>query len=182
MKFSSSTPAGLYKPESLSEYEIIIKHVPEYEMPIEIVDQIIIKSRQRAMLESVPKDASKRFSDIESYIAWAEKGKLLFCLLKDDDLSGLIWFSESKNEITPEAESTFAIRLYEGYSGKGLARPFMALSHFLLPRLIDVSGNTWLETDNDNFAAQKLYSGFGYIPAGVSAEGRTVMEYHSINE
>ena len=182
MSIKSSTPAEIFKPESLQDYQVVITETPKMALETVLSEQIVSKSKQGQMLKSVPNDSAVRFKDEDSLEKWSEKGKLIFCLMMQDDLGGLIWFSKSENKLAPNAETTFAIRLYDEYRGKGLAKPFMTLSHFLLPKLMDVSGNTWLETDMDNSTASSLYSSFGYVDAGISDEGRRVMEYYSISE
>lgn len=134
--------------------------------------QLIAKSRQENILKFTPKDASKRFGDAPMLEQWLAKGREIHWLLgADRDLAGIIWYGKSEfplSDVTlPEApEETFAIRIYDGYAGHGLARPFMKLSlktHVTLKkqRGEPVTG-IWLQTDIDNPAAAAAYVKFGY--------------------
>ncbi|MCA9346416.1 GNAT family N-acetyltransferase [Candidatus Saccharibacteria bacterium] len=134
-------------------------------------DQLITKSAtEKSILKYTPKDASERFTNREALKKWQSKGRSVYWLIGDgDDLAGLIWYGKSEFpldinlEDTPEY--TFAIRIYEGYAGKGLAKPFMAqsLKIFVEDSLENNYPSIWLQTDTDNGAALSAYSKFGYI-------------------
>lgn len=140
----------------------------------ELEQQLYEKSRQDHILHHTPKDAAKRFGSEAQFVQWLSKGRTLHWLLGEDrDLAGVIWYGK---EPMPEValpphlheapDETFAIRLYEGYAGRGLARE--AMGHSLAVRATqavehgDDSGGIWLQTNVDNPAALATYSGFGY--------------------
>lgn len=134
--------------------------------------QLVNKSLQSHILEHTPNDSNKRFADISSLHDWqTTKNRELHWLLgPDKDLAGIIWYGalqfplESKLHDIPS--ETFAIRIYEGYVGHGLAKPFMkqSLRIHIERKLLSnhkVSG-IWLETDVDNEVAIASYLKFGY--------------------
>lgn len=138
--------------------------------------QLITKSRQPAILQYTPKDAAERFGSPARLAAWRAKGRELHWLLGlDRDLAGIIWYGPAKFPLDaaelevplPEIpEETFAIRLYEGYAGHGLARPAMQLSLKTYVAHQQARGQKvkgiWLQTDLDNAAAVAVYTKFGY--------------------
>lgn len=169
-----------YKPSMLSNFDILTWQEPNMGCSTHILMQIIEKSNQERMLKTVPRDSSERLKNPEAYKSWASKGILFFALTDySSNVGGLIWFERRENPLAPDAETTFAIRIYDGYEGRGLAKPFMNVAHFMLPKLMDVSPNVWLETDVDNDPARGLYKSFGYEEIGITDAGRVLMAYHS---
>lgn len=138
----------------------------------ELADQLIAKSRQPAILEYTPKDAKERFANRHALQQWLAKGRHVHWLLGPGrDLAGIIWYGKADfplNIPLPEEvpTETFAIRLYEGYVGHGLARPFMALSLRVYAEQLQKQGESlpgiWLQTNVDNHAALAVYAKFGY--------------------
>lgn len=135
-------------------------------------DQLIAKSRQPNILKYTPNDAAKRFGSIEMFNTWLSKGRELHWLLgPNDDLAGVIWYGQAVFPLPdlnlPEIpQETFAIRLYAGYAGQGLARPFMNLSLKVHVQENTYDSNSltgiWLQTDIDNAPALSAYAKFGY--------------------
>ena len=133
--------------------------------------QLIEKSRQENILLHTPKDSTQRFKNNDTVHAWLAKGREVHWLLGPKrDLAGIIWYGPAApphdidtNGIVPE---TFAIRIYDGYVGKGLARPFMLQSLRILVDDRISQGKLmpfiWLETDIDNIPAVTSYTKFGY--------------------
>lgn len=138
---------------------------------MELERQLVEKSRQENILLHTPKDAAERFKDHESVEKWLAKGREVHWLLgKDNDLAGIIWYGPAEpphpidtKGVTPE---TFAIQIYDGYVGNGLARPFMLQSLRVLVQERKAAGRPvpfiWLETDIDNIPAVTSYTKFGY--------------------
>lgn len=133
--------------------------------------QLIEKSRQRNILRFTPNDAAKRFGDPEMLKRWLEKGREIHWLLgADNDLAGIIWYGKSPfpadADLPDRPDETFAIRLYEGYTGHRLAVPFMRQSLGIYARdkleRGDPIKGIWLETNVDNPAALASYTKFGY--------------------
>jgi hypothetical protein len=138
----------------------------------ELQAQLFQKSRQPKILEFTPKDAAERFGDQAMFNKWKAGGKELYWLLgENNDLGGIIWYGSKefplKDLQLPEMPTeTFAIRLYDGYSGHGLAVPAMRQTLRLHTEALRQQGKEpaglWLETDTDNPAALKVYTNFGY--------------------
>jgi hypothetical protein len=140
--------------------------------------QLLTKSRQASILQYTPKDAGQRFGSPAMLEHWRAKGREIHWLLgANHDLAGIIWYGKSPfpldaQQFAPQLmasevpQETFAIRLYDGYAGHGLARPFMQQSlrvhvQHQQANHQPVSG-VWLQTDITNPAAIAAYIKFGY--------------------
>lgn len=146
-----------------------------------IAKALVQKSLEALMLQNVPKDHSRRFTDEAAAQTWWQSapGRLFYPLLKDNDLAGVVWYTpEPDTEST--AEHTFAIRLYECARGASISMPFMQASYNDAARH-GVTNGVWLETDTTNRAARYLYSRFGYQTTAERDDGRVHMVY-GINE
>lgn len=136
----------------------------------ELERQLIKKSREPSILKYTPKDASKRFRDEKALEAWKTGRHIYWLLGEGNDLAGIIWYGKKEFPLTKELperpEETFAIRIYDGYSGHGLAVPAMRQTLRMHAEAAKGSGEPirgiWLETDDDNPAALKVYTRFGY--------------------
>jgi RimJ/RimL family protein N-acetyltransferase len=137
----------------------------------QLEQQLFRKSQEPNILQYTPKDAAQRFGSKEMFEAWKAGGRELYWLLgKDNDLAGVIWYGKKappKQVDMPEQPSeTFAIRLYDGYSGHRLAVPAMRQTLQIHAKASEARGEPlsgiWLETDTDNPAALKVYTRFGY--------------------
>jgi phosphotransacetylase/GNAT superfamily N-acetyltransferase len=137
----------------------------------ELIAQLVANSRQEPMLRFTPKDAAERFKDEASFHAWQAKGRTVHWLLaKDNTLAGIIWYGKSTCPVAFDGDfqpdETFAIRVYDGFSGYGLAKPFMKQSLRILLEARRASNEPmngiWLETDDDNPSAVAVYTSFGY--------------------
>lgn len=151
-------------------------------------NQLIAKSLQPNILKFTPKDSSERFNNLDSYHKWQAKGRILHWLIgPDSDLAGIIWYGLSKFPLDISLQHTptytFAIRIYDGYAGKGLARPFMTQSlQILAKQLGDMSQqipSIWLQTDTDNPAAIAAYTKFGYVEVHRNEKRVTMVLYAS---
>ena len=160
-----------YKLKTWSDPRIVAIAVgrnPHYESLLEK------KSQQRNIRQHTPKDASERFASPLLFEQWYKKGREIHWLITDnDDVAGIIWYGASsfpldwqKLSLPEEPTETFAIRLYDGYTGRGLARPFMLESlRIHIQRELKQKNSIqaiWLETDIDNIAAVAAYTKFGY--------------------
>lgn len=130
--------------------------------------QLIIKSSQVNIRKFTPRDHDERFKSPESINEWFAKGRQLHWLVsRSGDLAGVIWYGQSllaDDQTGPNY--TFAIRLYDGYAGKGLAGKFMRLSlkifaDYVRETSVEFKG-IWLKTDVTNAAAIAAYTKFGY--------------------
>ncbi len=165
-------------PERLEEEGLKVIVAQARDVPEKYIKQVIEKSRQPHVMQfEGHEDAGGRFKDLPAYQKWAEKDRLVYLLMNNEDVGGIIWFGRRLNEhIDPKYQLTFGIRLYEGCVGKGLAVPFMRVTHDDLKRFYP-GESIWLDFAEDNIAARKAYEKFGYIHL-TEAEGRAVMGYH----
>lgn len=135
----------------------------------DLENQLISKSSQSAILKFTPRDHNERFASPESVDKWFAKGRELHWLVSDSgDLAGIIWYGQSYLDDTATGPNyTFAVRLYEGYAGKGLAGTFMRQSLKIFAENIRQADaeftGIWLKTDVINVAAIAAYTKFGYI-------------------
>lgn len=137
----------------------------------DLVEQLIEKSRQPNILKYTPNDAAKRFGDRAMFDAWKAGGREIYWLVGEGgDLAGIIWYGKKdfplQIDLPEKPTETFAIRIYDGYSGHGLAVPAMRQTLRMHEQAAVARGETppgiWLETDVDNPAALKVYTRFGY--------------------
>lgn len=166
-------------PDRLIEEGLSILFGAAREVSEEYVKQIIEKSRQPHVMKfEGHEDTEGRFKDIDTYREWAKKDRIVYLLInpKTSDVGGILWFGEKTNElIDPSYNLTFGIRLYEGYVGKGLSKPFMQATHNDAKRFYP-RHRLWLDFAKDNIAAQKAYQSFGYKELA-RTESRVVMGY-----
>ncbi|MDO8335831.1 MAG: hypothetical protein Q7T74_03575 [Candidatus Saccharibacteria bacterium] len=169
-------PLGQFEPQ-LEGFRICVGPGVDWNGSATFRDQIIENSRQPHIFDFAPDDAARRFKDVESLALWAEEGKVVFCLSDASmSLAGLAWFGKRTNEHAPGLDTTFAIRMYEGFVGRGLAAPFMRMVHDNVGTYLNVSSGTWIETAATNTRSMELFQDFGYVP--VHSAERVVMQYH----
>lgn len=139
--------------------------------------RLVEQSRQAEILKWTPRDAAERFVTVPAADQWyrnANKMPITYSLgLTAIRLPGFAWFSIQKNKETPGANVTFGIRIYEGYNGRGLARPFAEAVHNDMDH--QYGAGVWLETDMNNTAAYKLYEHLGYVAVNEMAGNRILM-------
>ena len=163
------------------EQEPIIIASSVLDVPDFITKQIISKSQQNEITANCPDDTDRRFTNKEAMLQWGrETPTTIMSLMKGYDLAGMIFFRKKEHELS-RYDTTFAIRMYHGYRGMGLASEFMRDSHdFFMRPIGDVFRNPtqgiWLETDRKNTGALELYKKFGYVAVGGRAE-RVIMQY-----
>ena len=132
--------------------------------------QIIESSKQSHILDNTPKDATERFVSQTSILNRLVSPHLMLLLVdkNNDELAGLSWFRPTEQSPVPDTQLTYAHRLYEHHTGRGLSIPFARASHQIAREQYG-EVNVWLETRIDNTPAVRTYEAIGY---------RT----HSINE
>ena len=123
------------------------------------------------------------------YEAWYAKERYPFGLIAaDETLAGIIWFGpkefpgliEGVAPTTNKPWHTFAIRLYPPYRGKRLALPFAEVVFAEHAKLFPGFA-VWLDTQNENEGAIRLYQKLGFVACGQKAnldgsgDGRLVM-------
>jgi hypothetical protein len=170
-------------PDRLIDEKLDVAVAKAEDVPDEYILQVIEKSRQPHVMKfESHEDAGGRFKDLAAYKKWAEKERLVYLLIshengkKTPDVGGIIWFGKRQNELVDKKyQLTFGIRLYEGCVGKGLAVPFMTLTHEDMKRYYPTQ-SIWLDFVDENIAARKAYLSFGYEILN-EADGRVVMGY-----
>ncbi len=140
-----------------------------------LAEQLVTRSREPEMLRRVPRDALQRFRDVDSAHEWYRKNKrIVYALAHEAILGGVVWFS-SAPRAENNASHTFAIRMYESSRERGMAGPFMSAALVDFENLDEGMQNIWLETDNDNLPALKLYKQQGFTPIHQDKDGRVTM-------
>ena len=143
----------------------------------DVAQQLVELSQQSHILQYTPNDHGRRFASEQSAHDWYHAHERAVYTLGEHAIDGIIWFGESRSDIA-DGDYTFAIRMYEGAQGKGLARGFMQGAHQDFREQLDYDGAIWLETDIDNVAARALYAKAGYQEVRTVDE-RVVMEQKS---
>lgn len=164
-------------PEQLKQNGLDVRVALAKDVPEDYVKQILDNSRQAHVMKfEGHEDVGGRFKDMEAYREWAEKDRLVYLLMNGEEVGGVIWFGERENEnIDKEYSLTLGIRLYEGFVGKGLSKPFMSVAHEDMRRFYPAQ-SIWLDYDQDNTVAGKAYGSFGYQYL-TQHDGRIIMGY-----
>lgn len=135
------------------------------------IDQLIEYSLVDEMVGKFTHDRD-RFKDRKSFDEWIKKGRTITVMTNNKgDLLGIFWEGLKEMPLGDKKyNKTFAIRIYGEARGKGLALGFMQ-------RCIKGKGY-WLETNDKNEVAKKLYTKFGFKRVGdVNENGEVVMIY-----
>ncbi len=125
----------------------------------ELAAKIVENSRQPLILAMAPRDASERFTDVETAMRWfhSSSDRQFYSLARASQLAGVLWFTKKALE---DAEYTLAIRMYDPFVGQGLGTLFSDDAH---RRFMDIyEGNTWADINVDNHASQRLAFKSGY--------------------
>ena len=132
--------------------------------------QLVERSREPHIVEYCPNDSGGRFGDLQRIAKWQSKGRLALPLVRGLgngalELAGFGWMGpgtpgEDEPPI-PGAETTFAIRLYQGAFGQGNALPY---TRAILAANQAISGDSgvWLEAWGDNEPAVRTYEHAGF--------------------
>lgn len=146
-----------------------------------LAPELVEASKEPRIMQFTPNDHLKRFSTVEAANSWhdnSEKNPVIYALRDETsrELAGIAWFSRQQHEhINPTYSTTFAIRLYDIARSQGLSYPFAQVVHNDYTSAPEIErGNIWLETDQDNIAAQKLYEKLGYTTI-LAANNRIIM-------
>ena len=142
------------------------------------VDQFTQRSSDRSDEELHRFTSDYKRIALGGYETWYAKERYPFALLDTDGtLAGIIWFGpkefpevvQGKMPQTPNPWDTFAIRLYPPYRGQRLAFPF---SEFVFKAYIEMmpGRSVWLDTQNENSGAIRLYEKLGFTKCGQKAE------------
>lgn len=152
----------VYDAERIDEYQaggiLVLRGLTEA-----LREQLVTKSREPAILKWTPRDAAERFTDVDAVKA-REIDIHNYPLVRrcgdgSLDLAGLLWLSPRPNH---GANFTYAVRLYEGYGKQGLAERLTNAAIRDFGRLHPEETSLWLDTDNNNEAARRLYEKTGW--------------------
>ena len=103
---------------------------------------------------------AERFETLEKTLELHEQeSQKIFYSLVDTAIKGVIWFGPSEIQYS-DAPTTFAIRIYTGGRGRGLAGDFIEAAHEDFTT--DQGGDTWLKVQAGNETARGLYLKHGY--------------------
>lgn len=149
---------------------------PRAIVPEQLVQAIVQSSKQDHIRATTPDDELVRFTDREAFCDWFAQGKLLFALMQTSTqaLAGIGWFSQQTNVYAKHATHTYAHRLYEGFTGKGLSTPFAAVLHARAKQHIG-EGPYWLSVRRSNYAAIRTYENIGYSTTSVQGDRRIMI-------
>lgn len=150
---SEVTPVRSHSIASLGEFKIF-RGFDET-----VAKQVVDQSTQPSIRAMTPRDPSERFPDVDAAMEWyhSSPDRIFYSLGYRAHLAGIIWFSKSTFQ---DAERTFAIRVYEPFSGHGLGTTFGQAAHEDLVH--EYSGSLWADFHVDNIASQTVARKLGY--------------------
>lgn len=161
-------------PDRFTEEGLLVLRASASNLPDNLIEQLVESSRQPHVMEHEAdedvgtSEAPGRFFDITSFKKWASgKSRIVYLLLDSEDIEtakvgGIIWYGQRDHAMSSDANVTFAIRIYEGFVGKGLGTPFMQATHDDLGREKLLKGGLWLDLVEGNDRAEHLYKKMGY--------------------
>ena len=164
--------------------EVLVQHglslhiyAPQTVVPEAIIEALVQNSRQDHIMATTPNDQLVRFANKNAFLDWFAHGKLLGTLIETNtqSLAGVAWFSKQTNPHAKHATYTYAHRLYEGFTGRGLSTPFAAAMHKRAGEYIG-SGPYWLSVLISNTAAIRTYEHIGYVTTSVQANRRIMIK------
>lgn len=137
----------------------------------DLAEQLVERSHEPAVVKYCQNDSIKRFASLEAIQAWQSKGRLSLPLVKGlgtDSLKlmGMGWMGPGlpgpEEPAIPGAAITFAIRLYDGATGQGNAKPYTRAILATHRELVGNNNGVWLEAWGDNTNATASYAGVGF--------------------
>ncbi len=127
------------------------------------IAQLVQKSKEEAIKDWTPRDHHTRFPNYEVAKKYLESLELsvLTKVSKDQqgDLAGIVWY-ERKPRL--EADYTLAIRIYDGYGGRGLGGLLLRHSLTSFASGHPEENAVWLSVRDDNNRAIHLYETNGF--------------------
>jgi len=137
-----------------------------------LAEKLVAGAHEPHILRWTPRDATERFTDLATTLAWYEQmERHVFPLWDGNQLQGITWFSKHPEPVAG-ADYTFAIRMYEPGVGKGLAEPFVNAAMETMEQYEMKS--VWLDTDATNERAIHLYKKLGFVEIDAK-NGRVLM-------
>ena len=148
----------------------VSSHIIEEGWSGPLAEELVQASREPLILQNTPGDAIRRFSDVDAAHKWhsnPDKNPKVYSLREGQSrkLGGIAWFRHGTHpESGPGYPIAFGIRLYESSRGQGLSYPFASAAHEDFIHSYDQENpfGIWLETDQENVAALRLYEKLGY--------------------
>jgi RimJ/RimL family protein N-acetyltransferase len=124
-----------------------------------IAEHLVERSRQPIIQAMAPRDETERFSDVDTALDWSSRSpeRIFYSLAQSAHLAGVIWFTPG---LLHDAQYTFAVRVYEPYSGRGLGAAFGEVAHEDLEK--DYQGAIWADVLSNNQPSQRLARKLGY--------------------
>jgi uncharacterized cofD-like protein len=138
--------------------------------------QLVEKSDQPHIRLWTPRDSSERFTSEGMIELRQAEGDEFYSLVRPgepEDLGGVMWLKRKYFESSSPFNTTFAVRLYEGYEGQGLGQPFMNGVLEDYTTLHPGPNYIWLGVKERNERAKRLYNKLGFS-SNVFADPHTV--------
>lgn len=143
-------------------------------LDLQIAEQLIKLSFQKNVVKNCENDSIARFASIENIINWHLKGRLPLPLVRQIgdstlELAGFGWMGPEKlkddEPSIPGAQTTFAIRIYDGFTGDHNSLPY---TRTILDTHQELYGNegVWLAAWDDNSSALATYEKAGFEKTG----------------
>lgn len=124
-----------------------------------IAEHLVERSRQPIIQAMAPRDERERFTDVDTALDWSASSpdRIFYSLAQSAHLAGVIWFTPTQ---LLDAHYTFAVRVYEPYSGRGLGAAFGEVAHGDLEK--EYEGAIWADVHVNNQPSQRLARKLGY--------------------
>lgn len=129
---------------------------------------IAMMALEPAIQQNCPNDTTKRFGTELLAKRWVRQpgGRGVFVLTQDSATgpipAGYGWTGPGTTEHVESGQVTFAMRIGERHTGKGLAYPFAALIVAASVKMYDAT-DIWLETWASNITAHRTYERVGFV-------------------
>ncbi len=122
----------------------------------------------------------KRFKDRASFDEFSTHIMTYYVLVDETDhLLGIIWFDDFALEEGSEYGISYAIRVYNGARGKGIALPFSKAAFEDFYQSPEYLGHLyrkiWLAVSPDNIPAKKVYEKLGFKDLKMNKEGNKLL-------
>jgi hypothetical protein len=135
-----------------------------------LAEQLVKASEQAHIKKYCLSDSVTRFHNLEQVTAWQANGRLALPLVRYTGegalkLAGFGWMGHKipaiEDLLNQGAETTFAIRIYEGATDDHNSLPYTR-AILLANDILYGNQGVWLETWGDNIYAQRTYERAGF--------------------
>jgi hypothetical protein len=140
-------------------------------LTVPLAEQLVERSKEAPVRDMCKNDADKRFKDVNAVAKWQTKERLSLPLVREAgrgslELMGFGWIGPGvpgeDEPYIPGATTTFAVRIYEGATGQGNARPYTEAIVAAHDKQFGSEG-VWLEAWGDNQKALRPYEQAGFV-------------------